>query len=425
MTNRRAIAAWCFYDWANSAFPTVIGTFIFGTYFTKAIAETPEAGTAQWGWALGVAGVAVALLSPVFGAIADQGGRRKPWLGAFTALCVIATALLWFATPEPSSALWALTFVALASAAFEFTMVFYNAMLPEIAPESHVGRVSGWGWGLGYVGGLIALALCLLGFVQTDTPWFGLSKDNAENIRAVVLLVAIWYAVFAAPLFLFTADKPSTGLTLLVSVREGLRELATTIRNVRRYGNILCFLIARMLYTDGLGTLFAFGGIYAAGTFGMDLSQVITFGIALNVTAGLGAAAFAWIDDWIGAKPVIIISLLALIGLSSAILTVESVAWFWGLGIVLGLFVGPAQSASRSLMARLAPEAIRTEMFGLYAFSGKATGFLGPFALAAVTAAFDSQRIGMGVIVAFFVAGLILMLWVRPDVTLKGAAINL
>ena len=413
MSNRRAIASWCFYDWANSAFPTVIGTFIFGTYFTKAIAETPEIGSAQWGWALGIAGVVVAVFSPVFGAIADQSGRRKPWLGGFTALCVAATALLWFAYPNASSALWALTFVALASAAFEFTMVFYNAMLPEIAPMSHVGRISGWGWGLGYVGGLVALALCLVGFVQTDTPWFGLSKSEAENIRAVVLLVAVWYAVFSVPLFLFTPDKPSTGLSLAASVRAGLAELGKTVRQARLYGNILQFLIARMLYTDGLGTLFAFGGIYAAGTFGMELGEVITFGIALNVTAGLGAAAFAWLDDSIGAKPVIVVSLLALIGLGGGMLIVESASWFWGLGVALGIFVGPAQSASRSLMARLAPEAIRTEMFGLYAFSGKATGFLGPFALAAATTASGSQRVGMGVILVFFALGLTLLLRVR------------
>ena len=415
MKDRRAVASWCFYDWANSAFPTVIGTFIFGTYFTKAIAETPEIGAAQWGWALGVAGVAVAVLSPIFGAIADQGGRRKPWLGGFTALCVLTTALLWYATPEASSVLWALTFVALASAAFEFTMVFYNAMLPEIAPESHVGRVSGWGWGLGYVGGLLALALCLVGFVQTDTPWFGLSKEDAENVRAVVLLVAVWYAVFSAPLFLFTPDRPSTGLSVPASIRAGLRELAQTIREVRQYGNILWFLVARMLYTDGLGTLFAFGGIYAAGTFGLPLGEVIMFGLALNVTAGLGAAGFAWLDDRIGAKPVIIVSLLALIGFGTALLVVESLAWFWGLGIALGIFVGPAQSASRSLMARLAPEAIRTEMFGLYAFSGKATGFLGPIALAAVTTATGSQRVGMGVIIVFFAVGLLLLLRVRES----------
>ena len=413
MKDRRAVASWCFYDWANSAFPTVIGTFIFGTYFTKAIAETPEIGAAQWGLALGVAGVVVAVFSPFFGAIADQQGRRKPWLGGFTAMCVIATALLWYATPESSSVLWALIFVAVASAAFEFTMVFYNAMLPEIAPKSHVGRLSGLGWGLGYVGGLAALALCLVGFVETDTPWFGLSTDAAENVRAIVLLVAAWYAVFSAPLFLFTPDRPSTGLSNTAAVRAGIGELVNTIRQIRHYHNILWFLVARMLYTDGLGTLFAFGGIYAAGTFGMDLGQVITFGIALNVTAGLGAAGFAWLDDKVGAKPVIIVSLVAMIGLGTALLVVESLDWFWGLGILLGIFVGPAQSASRSLMARLAPEAIRTEMFGLYAFSGKATGFLGPIVLAAVTTAFDSQRVGMGVIIVFFIVGLLLLLRVR------------
>ena len=413
MKDRRAVASWCFYDWANSAFPTVIGTFIFGTYFTKAIAETPEIGAAQWGLALGVAGVVVAVFSPFFGAIADQQGRRKPWLGGFTAMCVIATALLWYATPESSSVLWALIFVAVASAAFEFTMVFYNAMLPEIAPKSHVGRLSGLGWGLGYVGGLAALALCLVGFVETDTPWFGLSTDAAENVRAIVLLVAAWYAVFSAPLFLFTPDRPSTGLSNTAAVRAGIGELVNTIRQIRHYHNILWFLVARMLYTDGLGTLFAFGGIYAAGTFGMDLGQVITFGIALNVTAGLGAAGFAWLDDKVGAKPVIIVSLVAMIGLGTALLVVESLNWFWGFGILLGIFVGPAQSASRSLMARLAPEAIRTEMFGLYAFSGKATGFLGPIVLAAVTTAFDSQRVGMGVIIVFFIVGLLLLLRVR------------
>jgi UMF1 family MFS transporter len=292
-------------------------------------------------------------------------------------------------------------------------MVFYNAMLPEIAPESHVGRVSGWGWGLGYAGGLAALVLCLVGFVQTDTPWFGLSTSEAENVRAVVLLVAVWYAVFSAPIFLFTPDTPPTGRSLSAAVRAGIGELIETFRQARHYGNIVRFLIARMLYTDGLGTLFAFGGIYAAGSFGMDLAQVIQFGIALNVTAGLGAAAFAWMDDHVGAKPVIVVSLCALIGFGGGLLVVESVTWFWVLGMALGIFVGPAQSASRSLMARLAPEAIRTEMFGLYAFSGKATGFLGPFALAAATAASGSQRVGMGVIFVFFAAGLVLLLRVR------------
>jgi UMF1 family MFS transporter len=410
---RRAIIAWCFYDWANSAFPTVIGTFIFGAYYTQAIAASPEEGAAEWGVALGLSAVLVALASPVLGAIADRAGRRKAWIGVFTALCVGATALLWFATPDPSSVLYALILVALASAAFEFTTVFYNAMLADLAPASHIGRISGWGWGLGYGGGLAALVLCLVGFVQAETPWFGVTKEAAAHIRAVTLLVAVWYAVFSLPLFWFAPDVPSRGIGLSRAAREGVAALIQTLRQARRHGNIIRFLIARMLYADGLGTLFAFGGIYAAGTFGMTLAEVIQFGIALNVTAGLGAAAFAWMDDRIGAKPVIVVSLVALIGFGAAMLLVESVLWFWIFGLALGIFVGPAQAASRSLMARLAPAETRTEMFGLYAFSGKATGFLGPFILAAAITATGSQRAGMAVIIVLFAAGLLLLLPVR------------
>jgi len=410
---KRGLAAWCLYDWANSAFPTVIGTFIFGAYYTEAIAATPEQGAAEWGVALGVSAVLVALLSPVLGAIADRTGRRKPWIGVFTALCVGATAMLWFATPEPSSALYALVLVALASAAFEFTTVFYNAMLADLAPDSHIGRISGWGWGLGYAGGLVALVLCLIGFVQAEVPWFGVSKEAAGHIRAVAPLVAVWYAVFALPLFWFTPDLPSRGVGLARAAREGVAALAETLRHARRYRTIIRFLIARMLYTDGLGTLFAFGGIYAAGSFGMTLAEVIQFGIALNVTAGLGAAGFAWMDDRLGAKPVIVISLVALIGCSTAMLLAQSVLWFWIFGLGLGIFVGPAQAASRSLMTRLAPAEIRTEMFGLYAFSGKATGFLGPFILAAAITVTGSQRAGMAVVIVLFAAGLLLLLPVR------------
>lgn len=409
----KAILSWCLFDWANSAFPTVIGTFIFGAYYTKAIAATPEQGAAEWGVALGASAVLVALASPVLGAVADQSGRRKPWIGVFTALCIGATALLWYATPDPSSALYALVLVALASAAFEFTMVFYNAMLADLAPASHIGRISGWGWGLGYVGGLAALVICLVGFVQAETPWFGVGTQDAAHIRATALVVAVWYAVFAVPLFWFAPDTPSRGLGLVRAVRGGVLALIETIRHARRHGNIIRFLIARMLYTDGLGTLFAFGGIYAAGSFGMTLADVIKFGIALNVTAGLGAAAFAWMDDWFGAKPVIVVSLVALIGFGAAMLLVESVLWFWIFGLALGIFVGPAQAASRSLMTRLAPPEIRTEMFGLYAFSGKATGFLGPFVLAAAISATGSQRAGMAVIIVLFAAGLALLLPVR------------
>ncbi len=417
MADRRAILSWCLYDWANSAYPTVVTTFVFGAYFTKAVAVSPEAGTAAWGYAVGIAGLAVALLGPVLGAVADQAGRRKPWLGVFTAGGALTTALLWFTLPDPGHAMWALVFVALSSIAFEFGMVFYNAMLPDLVGPERVGRVSGWGWGLGYAGGLACLVIALFGFVQGDPPLFGVSTEAAGHVRAVTLLAAAWFVLFAVPLFAFTPDRPGLGLGVVRAVGEGLAALRGTLREIRNYAVIVRFLLARMFYSDGLVTLFAVGGIYAAGTFGMSFGEVIQFGIALNVTAGLGAFAFAWADDRLGAKPVIVIALLALIVLGAAALLVTDKTAFWAIGMALGIFVGPAQAASRSLMARLAPADMRTEMFGLYALSGKATAFLGPLAFAFATDLFDSQRAGMATILVFLALGLSLLLPVREPRT--------
>ena len=413
MAERRAIFSWCLYDWANSAYPTVVTTFVFATYFTTSVAESPEAGTAAWGYAIGLAGLIVALFSPVLGAIADRGGRRKPWLAVLTLVGAVSTALLWYTRPDLGDMMWALVFVILSSIAFEFGMVFYNAMLPDLAGPDRVGRVSGWGWALGYAGGLVCLAIALFGFVKTGTPLFGIPTEDAAHVRAVMPLAAAWFALFSLPLFLFTPDRPSAGLGASRAVREGLATLRATLRNIRNYGAIVRFLVARMLYADGLVTLFAVGGIYAAGTFGMDFGEVIQFGIALNVTAGLGALAFAWADDWVGAKVVIVISLIALIGLGAGALVVESKDAFWVIGMALGAFVGPAQSASRSMMARLAPENLRTEMFGLYALSGRATAFMGPIAFGFATELFNSQRAGMATILVFLAGGLLLLIPVR------------
>ncbi len=410
-----ALAAWAFYDWANSAFPAVITTFVFAAYFEKAVAADVVSGTEAWGYALSLSALAVAFCGPVLGAIADHAGRRKPWIFVFTLWCAAATWMLWFAEPDTSFILWALVFVALANFAFEMAVVFYNAMLPSLAGRHNMGRVSGLGWGLGYLGGLACLGLALVALVQAETPWFGIAKENAENIRAAGPLVAIWLVVFSLPFFLFTPDVPSTGLSMGDSVRRGLKTLGRTLRNVRQHAAIARFLLARMIYTDGLTTLFAFGGIYAAGTFGMDFEELILFGIGMNVTAGIGAAAFAWVDDWIGPKRTILIALCCLTVLSVAILLVPSKTLFWVFGLPLGLFVGPAQAASRSLMAHMAPDGLHTEMFGLYALSGKATAFLGPALLGLVTGVFASQRAGMATILVFFIVGAVLMLRV-PDV---------
>lgn len=410
--SRRAIFAWCLYDWGNSAFPTVISTFLFSAYFATAVAPSAEIGTALWGQATAIVGLVIAVVSPALGAIADQGGRRKPWIALLSAVSIAATALLWFVTPQPSAVLLALVLYGAASFGFELAIVFYNAMLPDLAPKDRLGRVSGWGWGLGYFGGLACLALGLA-LVQPDPAPFGLDKAQAEHARAVALVAAGWFAVFALPLFAWTPDRPGSELPLRDAVRSGLATLAVTLKRLPQHRNVLRFLIAKMIYIDGLNTLFTFGGIYAAGTIGMALDEVLLFGVIINIASGVGAFAFAWVDDWIGAKPTIAISLVALILFGGGILFVEDKTWFYVLAMGIGAFLGPTQAASRSMMARLAPRALMTEFFGLYALAGKATAFIGPFVLGWVTLLADSQRAGMASILPFFVVGLWLLMGVQ------------
>lgn len=416
---RRARFSWAFYDWASSSFAAVVSTFVFPAYFARQLAENETVGTSQWGYTVGLAGLAVALLAPVLGAIADQGGRRKPWLGLFTGLCVAATAALWWAEPGTAAVLPVLVVAGVATVGAEFASVFYNAMLPSLTAYERMGRWSGWAWGLGYAGGLACLLLALFGFVG-EQAWFALPRGEAEHVRATFVLVALWYLVFALPLFLVTPDEVRQRRALGAAVRRGLAQFGDTARRVRAYGPILRFLLARMLFIDGLATIFAFGGIYAAGTFGMDERQVLLFGIALNVSAGIGAAGFAWIDDHLGSKRTIVLSLIGLIVTGTGLLVIRSTTGFWILGTLLGVFVGPVQAAGRSYLGRAAPEHLRGELFGLFAFSGKATAFAGPLLVGWVTGVFDSQRAGMSVIIVFLVLGLLLMLTVPAAPRLAG-----
>ncbi len=413
---RLGIFSWCLFDWANSAFNTVIGTFVFSVYFAGGVRADGTSwgiygdanqGSALWGYAIGISGFLVALVSPVLGAIADQSGRRKPWTAALMAVTALATALLWFALPARDHTVYALAMVVLASVAFELATVFYNAMLPAVAPPHLLGRVSGWAWGLGYAGGLACLGVALFGLVGMGgaPPLLGITTEDAANIRATGPLVAAWYALFALPMFLFTPDRPDAGVPIGTAVRRGLAMLAETLREVRRYGAILRFLIASALYRDGLNTLFAVGGLYAAGTFGMGFDQIILFAIGLNVTAALGAAGFAFLDDAIGSKPTVLIALAGLIAFGLPLLIASDPLWFIGLSLGLGTFVGPAQAAGRTMMARLAPPDRQTEMFGLYALTGRAVAFLGPMLFAVATEWFDSQRAGMSTILLLFVIG--------------------
>lgn len=407
--SRLALFSWALYDWANSAFFAVIQTFVFATYFVTFIAESDTAGSVQWGNTIGLAGLVIALLGPVLGAIADQTGRRKPWIFGFSLLCIIATGLLWFMEPSNEFLIPALTLIFLGTIGSECAIIFYNAMLPGLTDEKTMGRWSGWAWGLGYAGGLVCLVIALFLFIDIETPPFGLDTAQAEQVRATFVLAAVWYLLFSIPLFISTPDLEKNSKKIAEALREGWKQLKTSVRNARQYKPIVRFLIARMIFIDALATVFAFGGIYAAGTFDMTEQDVLMFGIGLNVTAGLGAAAFAWIDDIFGSKKTILISLAGLIVTTTSVLLVASVLWFWISGLLLGIFVGPVQAASRTYMARIAPKELRNQMFGLFALSGKVTAFLGPILVGWITYLAASQRVGMSVIVVFFIIGMALM----------------
>ena len=410
----RQLGAWALYDWANSPFFAVILTFVFATYFTQGVAENEIDGTAQWGIALSLSGIAIAILSPVLGAIADIGGRRKPWLLAFTVAAALATSLLWLIEPEPSFIVMALVLVFIANTSLEFGQAFYNSMLPDLASAKTLGRWSGRGWALGYVAGIVVLVLLYFGIINQDPPPFGLDEATAEPVRLVGPVVAVWLLVFALPLFLITPDRPRVAVRMGTAAREGLGNLWRTLRSLGPQSQVLRFLIARLVYNDGLNTLFTFGGIYAAGTFGMTTAEIMLFAIALNISAGIGSFAFGYVDDRLGSKQTVLLAVAGLTLFGIIALLAQDKQTFFALGVLIGLFVGPAQSASRTLMARLAPPAQRTEMFGLYALSGKVTAFIGPLLFGAATVAFDTQRAGMAVVVVMLAAGgLLLLVWVR------------
>lgn len=410
--DRRTIAAWCLYDWANSAFTTLVVTFIYATYFTKAIAPNEVLGTAWWSRAVSLTAVCVVLLSPILGALADQGGLRRRMLFLTTVLCVVPTAALAFVAPgREHAALLALTLFLVANVGFELGNVFYNAYLPDIVSPERIGRVSGYGWGLGYVGGLAALIVALLVFVRPETPPFGLSTVAGFNIRATNLLVAAWFAVFSVPLFLVAGGERSGPVKL--HLRGTFQELWRTFHAVRRFRDAARLLVARLFFNDGLSTVFAFGGIYAAGTFGMSFADILVFGIVLNTTAGLGAFLFGFVDDRIGGRKTILLSLVALVVATTIAVVAPNRTWLWVAGITIGIFAGPNQAASRSLMARFTPDKREAEFFGFFAFSGKLASFLGPLLLGAATQAFGSQRYGVATVIGFLVVGALILLGVN------------
>ena len=407
--SRKAIAGWASYDFANSAYTTLIVTFIYSYFFAQSIAPDGETGTTQWGYAVAIAGIVVALLSPFMGALADRSGQRRRFITVTTLVTILVGGLLYF--PTAGDVALALTLFVISFIAFELCGVFYNSYLPDIAPPDKIGRISGYGWALGYLGGLLAMAVALFGFTLPEQPWFGLSTDNFQNVRAIPILVSVWFALFSVPFFLLVRDhRPVVRVALRTVVSDTVTQLRGTFREIRRYRQIFRLLVARLFYNDGLATIFSFGAVYAGVTFGFTLQEVIYFGLALNVMAGLGAFLMGFLDDRIGGKRTIMITIIALTIGSLAAVLVTTKAGLWAAGLAIGIFVGPNQAASRSLLGRFVPHEKETEFYGFFAFSGKAVAFLGPALVALFTDLFGTQRAGIGSIVVFFIIGGLLLL---------------
>ncbi|MGO4403711.1 MFS transporter [Bosea sp. RAF48] len=447
---RSAVTAWLFFDWAAQPFFTLITTFVFAPFFASALAKDAAAGQALWGYATGFAGFCIALLSPLLGGIADRTGPRKPWIAAFGALLVIGSAMLWFAVPGSASAVpIALAGFIVATVGAEFATTFNNAMMTRLVPPERLGWLSGTGWAIGYLGGLLSLAITL-GLLAAEpqtgktlagiAPILGLDAAAREGDRFSGPLTALWFVVFVTPMFLFTPDSSKTGLSLAEAAKGGVGRLKATLAELPKLPSLGRFLLANMIYQDALVALFAFGGIYAAGVFGWQTIELGIFGILLTVTGTLGAWLGGKLDDTIGGKPVILGSIACLLFACLGILSLSAdhilfvipaaphapgdglyatlpERVYLGLGLLIGLVAGPLQAASRSLMARLAPPGRIGEFFGLFALSGKVTSFMGPTLVALATSAFSSQRAGLAVLIVFFLAGAALL----AGVTVKRA----
>ncbi len=425
--------SWALWDWGSAAFNAVATTFVFTVYLTTDGLFTDKATASEHlSTGLTIAGVLIALMAPITGQRADRRGRGGVWLGWFTAAVVVCMGLMFFVAPDSplgaEGALWAgIALLGLGNVFFEFASVNYNAMLNHISTRQTMGRVSGLGWGLGYVGGIVLLLILFVGFINPEVGWFGVTGENGLNIRVSMLVAAAWFAIFALPVVLDPPQPTHPGHdTGHESLLESYQKLWGTIVSLfREAPHTLWFLIASAVYRDGLAGVFTFGAIIAASVFGFTSSEVIIFAIAANVVAGLATIGFGAIDDRLGPKRVIMISLVCMVaaGVGIFALNARGATVFWVLGLILCVFVGPAQSASRSLLGRVIPEGREGEVFGLYATTGRAVSFLSPLLyglfirLGRVAAPAGSDPTAWGIlgIVLILTVGLILIIPVRQE----------
>lgn len=414
------------YDFANQPFTTIILTFVYSTFFTDFIASNPEKGAVLWGRAVTICSIIIAVLSPIMGAIADSGGYRKVFLIFWTWVCVFFSFLLYF--PLQGQIFEALLFFSIANIGFEMGGIYLNAYLPEIAPKEKIGRISGYGWSLGYIGGLLALGISFIIFIQPENAYipfsnYLLNKDTGQHIRIINIFIALWFLIFSIPTFLFVKDTNQYKKINFSLIGNSFKKLISTFNDIKKYKNIVKFLGARLIYNDALITIFAFGGIYAKRVFDFTFNDIFLFGIVLNITAGIGAFLLGFLDDILGGKKTIQISnlgfvlacLIAAIAPSIDNFIISSESLFWIAGILIGICSGPNQAASRSLMGRMIPENKENEFYGFYAFSGKATSFLGPFLFTLIVSITNDLRYGIAMIAILFVIGFFLMNLVKEE----------
>jgi len=436
---KRRIWGWFFFDWASQPYNTLLVTFIFAPYVKDILGDGSKA-QAAWGFGVGAAGIFIAVLAPILGAIADRSGGRMRFIWLFSILYVVGAWGLWSAAPGDFNLLFILFSFGVGLVGMEFATIFTNAMLPGLGSRDEIGRISGSGWAFGYVGGVLALAIMLMFFAENATtgktliglnPVFGLDPAAREGTRAVGPFTAIWYAVFMIPFFLWVREPHQPGsLSIRQAVASALPELRQTLRHLPGNRSLFAFLGSSMFYRDALNGMYAFGGIYAAGVLNWSVVDVGIFGII----AALTGAVFAWLggraDTRFGPKPVIVVNVLVLTGVAIGVVYVSRTSVFghpvdassslpdiafYVLGAMIGAAGGALQSASRSMMVRQADPRRMTEAFGLYALAGKASSFIAPISIGILTAISGSQQIGITPLIGLFVAGLLLLGWVKPD----------
>jgi len=399
------------YDFANSAFTTIIITFIFSTYFAKQIAPNPVLGQSYWGWAIGITGLLVALIGPLIGSFADKKNCTEFFIKLFTIICIILTSFLWFSKPSEKYLLYTLIIVALANFFYELSLIFYNSILKRISNYNNLGKSSGFSFALGYIGGILILIVCIKIFIDNDVLPFGLSKENSENIRATSIVVALWYLFFSIP-FLFSLKK---------KIKNKIKKSSNNIKKIKNLfwdkglNNLGKFLIARMLYADGLNAIIIMGGIFAVGVFNLEIKDLLVLSVLMNITAFIGAIIGGYANDKFSSKSVIIFSLLGLIFSSAIILFIKTKIFFLIFASINGLFIGPIQSASRVFITKSIDKNNQASGFGLFALSGKLTSFIGPLLVSTLTYISNSQRIGFSAAIILLLIGLLVLLKVKKN----------